>query len=230
MFEETRRRRRERRRHDRDRSPPRSRWARASRRRFAQLAVDVFGVPIERSAYRSATPIAAPASAAPARARCSSAARRCASRRSARWTRRRTSRRMRSKRPPPTSNTATACSASPAPIGASACSSLRDEQPDAADRRSSRRAPSSATWPNGCHVCEVEVDPDTGDVELDALLVGQRRRPRRQSDDRDRPARRRRRAGHRPGAVRAVRLRRAIGPGADRRRFMDYALPRADRS
>ena len=24
------------------------------------------------------------------------------------------------------------------------------------------------SWPNGCHVCEVEVDPDTGDVKLDA--------------------------------------------------------------
>ena len=23
-----------------------------------------------------------------------------------------------------------------------------------------------ATWPNGCHVCEVEIDPDTGDVEV----------------------------------------------------------------
>ena len=25
----------------------------------------------------------------------------------------------------------------------------------------------AASWPNGCHVCEVEVDPDTGAVELD---------------------------------------------------------------
>ena len=25
---------------------------------------------------------------------------------------------------------------------------------------------SGATWPNGCHVCEVEVDPDTGEVEV----------------------------------------------------------------
>ena len=35
------------------------------------------------------------------------------------------------------------------------------------------------------------------------LLVGERHRPRRQPDDRARPGRRRRRAGHRPGAVRA---------------------------
>src|SRR5205085_2050890 len=26
--------------------------------------------------------------------------------------------------------------------------------------------PKQDTWPNGCHVCEVEVDPDTGAVEL----------------------------------------------------------------
>ncbi|MDE2359372.1 MAG: molybdopterin-dependent oxidoreductase, partial [Betaproteobacteria bacterium] len=25
----------------------------------------------------------------------------------------------------------------------------------------------AASWPNGCHVCEVEIDPDTGSVELD---------------------------------------------------------------
>lgn len=24
-----------------------------------------------------------------------------------------------------------------------------------------------ATWPNGCHVCEVEIEPDTGHVEID---------------------------------------------------------------
>jgi carbon-monoxide dehydrogenase large subunit len=26
--------------------------------------------------------------------------------------------------------------------------------------------PKGATWPNGCHICEVEVDPDTGGVQL----------------------------------------------------------------
>ena len=40
------------------------------------------------------------------------------------------------------------------------------------------------------------------------LCLGQRRRPRGQPDDRARPARRRRGAGHRPGAVRARGLRR----------------------
>ena len=65
-----------------------------------------------------------------------------------------------------------------------------------------------ATWPNACHVCEVEVDPDTRRRSRRRLRVGQRHRPRRQPDDRARPGRRRRGAGHRPGARRAGRLRR----------------------
>jgi len=32
-------------------------------------------------------------------------------------------------------------------------------------------SPPSDTWPNGCHVCEVEVDPDTGAVELARYTV-----------------------------------------------------------
>ena len=72
------------------------------------------------------------------------------------------------------------------------------------------------TWPNACHVCEVEVDPETGDVRVVAYCVGQRHRPRRQPDDRARPGRRRRRAGHRPGAVRAGRLRRRQRPARHR--------------
>src|SRR5258707_7778534 len=32
-------------------------------------------------------------------------------------------------------------------------------------------SPKQATWPNGCHVCEVEVDPDTGDVTLDRYAI-----------------------------------------------------------
>jgi carbon-monoxide dehydrogenase large subunit len=31
--------------------------------------------------------------------------------------------------------------------------------------------PKNDTWPNGCHVCEVEVDPETGHVTLDRYLV-----------------------------------------------------------
>jgi len=32
-------------------------------------------------------------------------------------------------------------------------------------------APEKPTYPNGCHVCEVEVDPETGKVELKTYLV-----------------------------------------------------------
>ncbi len=32
-------------------------------------------------------------------------------------------------------------------------------------------APKQATWPNGCHVCEVEVDPDTGSVALVGYVI-----------------------------------------------------------
>ena len=32
-------------------------------------------------------------------------------------------------------------------------------------------APERATYPNGCHVCEVEVDPETGVVDMQAYLV-----------------------------------------------------------
>jgi carbon-monoxide dehydrogenase large subunit len=32
-------------------------------------------------------------------------------------------------------------------------------------------SPPSDTWPNGCHVCEVEIDPDTGAVALVAYVI-----------------------------------------------------------
>jgi aerobic carbon-monoxide dehydrogenase large subunit len=32
-------------------------------------------------------------------------------------------------------------------------------------------APKTDTWPNGCHVCEVEVDPDTGAVTLVSYAI-----------------------------------------------------------
>jgi carbon-monoxide dehydrogenase large subunit len=32
-------------------------------------------------------------------------------------------------------------------------------------------APTNDTWPNGCHLCEVEVDPETGDVELVSYVI-----------------------------------------------------------
>jgi carbon-monoxide dehydrogenase large subunit len=32
-------------------------------------------------------------------------------------------------------------------------------------------APERATYPNGCHICEVEIDPETGEVELVSYVV-----------------------------------------------------------
>ena len=57
--------------------------------------------------------------------------------------------------------------------------------------------------PNGSHVCELEVDPETGEVRGRPLFRGRRSRPRAQSDDRARPDPWRRGAGLRPGAGRA---------------------------
>ena len=37
--------------------------------------------------------------------------------------------------------------------------------------RPGRSSPKQDTWPNGCHVCEVEIDPDTGSVALVGYLV-----------------------------------------------------------
>ena len=44
----------------------------------------------------------------------------------------------------------------------------------ASSRDSTRRGRSRRkqdTWPNGCHVCEVEIDPDTGAVSLGRYVV-----------------------------------------------------------
>ena len=43
---------------------------------------------------------------------------------------------------------------------------LAQRQPDGRMHLASTTKVSGPTWPNGCHVCEVEVDPATGNVEL----------------------------------------------------------------
>ena len=52
------------------------------------------------------------------------------------------------------------------PAGAAAAGlgagSVRDTRPT---------APKRDTYPNGCHICEVEIDPETGDVTLPSYLV-----------------------------------------------------------
>ena len=92
----------------------------------------------------------------------------------------------------------------------------RGEAARAAHRARLDSSVADATWPNGCHICEVEIDPDTGAVDVAAYWsvndVGRVVNPMIVVG----PARRRRGAGHRPGAVRARRLRPRIRPAADR--------------
>ncbi len=44
---------------------------------------------------------------------------------------------------------------------------LARKQPGARIVLQSTSSVADATWPNGCHVCEVEIDPDTGAVDVD---------------------------------------------------------------
>ncbi|MGZ8259927.1 MAG: xanthine dehydrogenase family protein molybdopterin-binding subunit, partial [Caldimonas sp.] len=45
---------------------------------------------------------------------------------------------------------------------------LAGKQPEGRIRLDAATTVGGATWPNACHVCEVEVDPDTGDVRVAA--------------------------------------------------------------
>ncbi len=136
---------------------------------FAQLAVDVFGVPIEkirivqgdtdrgtgfgsagsRSLFVGGSAIKVAAERTVAKARDLAAAKLEAAASA-------------------TSSTATACSASPAPTAASACSIWRAAQPTRTIVLDTTSSVAGPTWPNGCHICEVEVDPDTGAVTIEA--------------------------------------------------------------
>ena len=67
--------------------------------------------------------------------------------------------------------------------------------------------PKNFTFPGGCHIAEVEIDPETGTVEMVNFIavddVGRVDQP----DDRRRPGAGRRRPGHRPGAAGNLQLR-----------------------
>ena len=67
-------------------------------------------------------------------------------------------------------------------------------------------APAQPTFPNGCHVCEVEVDPRDRPLRHRPLLRGGRRRARGQSDAGRRADPWRRGAGPRPSAAGEHRL------------------------
>ncbi|MEO6896454.1 MAG: molybdopterin cofactor-binding domain-containing protein, partial [Caldimonas sp.] len=43
---------------------------------------------------------------------------------------------------------------------------LAGKQPDRRIHLESSTTAGGPTWPNGCHVCEVEIEPDTGDVKV----------------------------------------------------------------
>ena len=90
-------------------------------------------------------------------------------------------------------------------------------------RRATRRRP--ITWSNACHVCTVEVDRAHRAGQDPALRRQRGLRRDDQPDGRRGPDRRRRRAGHRRRALRALRLRRRRQP-AD---HDVHRLPAADR-
>ena len=75
--------------------------------------------------------------------------------------------------------------------------------------------PTNFTFPAGCHICEVEIDPGDRRHRDRRLDRGRRLRRHHQSDDRRRPGARRHRAGRRPGAARRHRLRQGR-PARDR--------------
>ena len=77
------------------------------------------------------------------------------------------------------------------------------------------RVPPAQTFPNGCHIVEVEIDPGTGAGQHRTLHDRRRLRPHHQSAAARRTGAWRDRAGHRAGAARAcgLRFRRRPAPG-----------------
>ena len=74
----------------------------------------------------------------------------------------------------------TACSACPAPICASICSSsqrpraIRAKLPPGMEPgldTTHHQVPKAQTFPNGCHIVEVEIDPNTGSVAIERYTI-----------------------------------------------------------
>ena len=125
------------------------------------------------SAWRSsasgsswATPTVDRASAAPARGRCSPPDRRSTTRPNWRWRTARTWRRRRWRPRLPTSNTPRACSAIAGTDRGIGLFELAAQQPDRRIYVDATSTVGGPSWPNGAHIAEVEVDPDTGAVEI----------------------------------------------------------------
>jgi carbon-monoxide dehydrogenase large subunit len=131
---------------------------------LAQLVVDVFGVPIDRVRSCWATPTGATALAAPAHARCSPAARPCSvgSERTIDHAKPWRPRRWRPR--PPTSPTAGRFTVKGTDVGIDLFA-LAAKQDGGRIHMDSTSTVSGPTWPNGCHVSEVEIDPATGEVQ-----------------------------------------------------------------
>ena len=79
--------------------------------------------------------------------------------------------------------------------------------------------PPNFTYPFGAHIAVVEVEKETGAIELKRYVACRRLRAADQPDDRGRPGAGRRRPGHRPGPLRggSVRGRRPAADGLDAR-------------
>ena len=67
--------------------------------------------------------------------------------------------------------------------------------------------PTNFTFPAGCHICEVEIDRDTGKTEIVSWTAVDDFGTVDQSDDRGRTGARRYRAGHRAGSAGGCRVR-----------------------
>ena len=83
------------------------------------------------------------------------------------------------------------------------------------------------SFPNGCHICEVEVDPETGAVQLDRYTVVDDIGTGRQPPAGERPDPRRHRPGRGQALIEDVLYDRGSGQlltGS----LMDYSIPRAD--
>ncbi len=86
----------------------------------------------------------------------------------------------------------------------------------------------AATFPSGAHLCEVEIDAETGEVEADPLCRGRRCRHRAEPAVVRGADPWRHRPGGRPGADGEPRLRPGKRPAAVSGSFQDYCMPRAD--
>ena len=134
---------------------------------YAQLVVDVFGVPIDKiRIVQGDTDRGSGFGSAGSRSLFTAGSAIDVAVEEGGRDRRATSPATRSRRPPPTSNIPRARSASPAPTARIGLFELAARQPERRIFVDSTSKVNGPSWPNGCHVCEVEIDPDTGAVEV----------------------------------------------------------------